>query len=59
MLTSLYKQIVIKFINKGKQNICDFYSSKFLDYLKDNNNYLSEGKQKKNIETYFMLKIGH
>ena len=51
-ITSLFKQIVKKLSNKGIPSINDLYSQKFIDYLKDTNNYLKEDLQITNIQNY-------
>ena len=49
--TSLYKQIVSKFINKEISNNADLTSKKFNSYIQDENNYLDNKLQKKYIQS--------
>ena len=53
-ITSLYKQIVSKLKEKGIPNINDFYSNKFISYIKDNKNLLKEEEQINNIQNYLI-----
>ena len=50
--TSLYKQIVSKFINKEISNNADLISKKFNTYVNNRKNYLDEKIQKMNIQNY-------
>ena len=48
--TSLYKQIVSKFINKEISNNADLISKKFNTYVNNRKNYLDEKTQKMNVQ---------
>ena len=53
-ITSLFKQIISKLKEKGIPTINDFYSNKFISYIKDTKNLLKEEEQINNIQKYLI-----
>ena len=53
-ITSLFKQILSKLKDKGIPTINDFYSNKFISYIKDTKNLLKEEEQINNIQKYLI-----
>ena len=53
-ITSLFNQIVTKLKNKNIKTINDLYSNKFISYLNNQENCLSQEEQLNNIQNYIL-----